>query len=91
MKNRIIVIPKRKLVLFALIIAAIIFAASVVCNFHDHKVISEFSTFVWKMEPETPQNIDDPPFGELPSSNNDCICQGSDKKRERDTFAVCLQ
>ena len=37
-----------------------------ICNFHDHQVIAVLSTSMWKMEPETPQNIDDPPFEELP-------------------------
>lgn len=67
MKNRVIVIPKKSLVLFALICAAIILAVSISCNFHDHQVISVLSTSVWKMEPETPRDIDDPPFWELPA------------------------
>lgn len=66
MKNRVIVIPKKYLVLFVFICAAIIFAASIICNFRDHQVISALSTSIWKIEPGTPQDIDDPPFGELP-------------------------
>lgn len=43
----------------------IIFTASVICNFHDQKAISVFITSMWRIEPETPQDIGDPPFGEL--------------------------
>ena len=66
MKNSVIVIPKKYLILLVFICAAIILVASIICNFHDHKVISVLSTAIWKIEPETPQDIDDPPFGELP-------------------------
>ena len=49
-----------------LICAVIIFTASVVCNFHEQKVISVFSASMWRIEPATPQDIGDPPFVELP-------------------------
>lgn len=66
MNNRVLVVPKRHIIRITLICTAVIFAASMICNFHDHQVIAVLSTSMWKMEPETPQNIDDPPFEELP-------------------------
>jgi hypothetical protein len=64
-KNCVIVMPKKHIIRVTLICAVIIFAASIICNFHDHQAIAVLSTSMWKIEPETPKNIDDPPF-ELP-------------------------
>lgn len=66
MKNRVIVMPKKHIARIALICAVIILAVSIVNNFHDQQVIAVLSTSMWKIEPETPKNIDDPPFGQLP-------------------------
>lgn len=63
MKNHIIVMPKKHIIRVTLICAVIIFAASFICNFHDHQVIAVLSTSMWKIEPETPKNIDDSSFG----------------------------
>lgn len=64
--NHFIVIPKKYLVRFVFICAAIIFTASITCNYRDHHIITTLSTSIWSIEPETPQNIKDPPFQELP-------------------------
>ena len=67
MKNRVIVMPKKHIVRIVLICAVIVLAVSILNNFRDRQVISVLSTSLWsKMEPETPKNIDDPPFGQIP-------------------------
>ena len=83
MKNHIIVISKKHRILVLSVCAAIVFALLIICNIHDHQVIAVLSTSMWKIEPETPRNIDDPPFGELPSptetaSANEVIQSGTE-------------
>ena len=83
MKNHIIVIPKKHRILVLSVCAAIVFSLLIICNIRDHQVIAVLSTSMWKIEPETPRNIDDPPFGELTSptktvSVNEVIQSGTE-------------
>lgn len=65
-KKHITVMPKKRIIRIMFVCATIIFAVSIICNFHDHQVIAVLNTSIWKIEPEKSQNIDDPPFPELP-------------------------
>lgn len=66
LKSHLVCINKKYPVRFFVILAGIVFAVFVVCHVRDRQAIAALSTSMWRIEPETPVDIGDPPFPELP-------------------------
>lgn len=60
---------KSRLVLVAVACLLLVQLVTVICVFHSHRAIEALSASAWRLEPETPQDIGDPPFAINPPSH----------------------
>lgn len=68
MKKSVLLVGKTQLIPIALVCLLLVQIAAAVYAFRNHQAIEALSASVWRLEPETPQDIDDPPYALNPPS-----------------------